>query len=233
MLLAPTVNIQRTPIGGRNFECYAEDPVLSSRIAVAFVRGLQARGVGACVKHLVCNDVEWERHKASAEPDARTLREVYLPPFEASVREAGAWTVMAAYNRLDAIHCTESERLLQTILRDEWGFDGVVISDWFATQTTAPSARAGMDLEMPGPPRRYGAKLAAAVRSGEVPEAALDACVRRILLLLARTGVLDDAPREGGAPELSTDRPEHRALAREAAADGDHAAAQRRRRGAQ
>lgn len=219
VLLAPTVNIQRTPIGGRDFECYAEDPVLSSRTAVAFVRGLQARGVGACVKHFICNDVEWERHRASSEPDARALREVYLPPFEATVREAGAWTVMAAYNRLDGVHCTESEPLLETILRSDWGFDGVVISDWFATQTTAASARAGMDLEMPGPPRRYGKKLADAVRAGELPESALDACVRRILLLLDRTGVLADAPRDGGAPEQSIDRPEHRALTREAAAE--------------
>jgi beta-glucosidase len=144
---------------------------------------------------------------------------VYLPPFEATVREADAWTVMAAYNRLDGVHCTEHETLLETILRTEWGFDGVVISDWFATQTTAPSARAGMDLEMPGPPRRYGAKLAAAVRAGELPESALDACVHRILRLLDRTGVLDEAPREGGAPEQAIDRPEHRALAREVAAD--------------
>ncbi len=219
ILLAPTVNIQRTPIGGRNFECFAEDPELSARLTVAFVRGLQAHGVGACVKHFVGNDTEWERHRASAEIDERTLREVYLVPFEAAVREAGAWTLMAAYNRLGGIHCTEHERLLTGILRDEWGFDGVVISDWLATQSTAPSVQAGMDLEMPGPPRRYGAKLVDAVKRGEVGEAAVDLCVRRILALLAKAGVLDDPTRTIDAPEHAIDRADHRALAREAAAD--------------
>jgi beta-glucosidase len=114
-LLAPTVNMQRSPLGGRTFECYAEEPHLSSRLAVAFVQGLQARGVGACVKHFVGNDVEWERMRASAEIDERALREVYLAPFEAAVREAGAWTVMGRrYNRLLGAHCTEHERLLTT-----------------------------------------------------------------------------------------------------------------------
>lgn len=218
VLLAPTVNIQRTPIGGRNFECYAEDPELSARLAVAFVRGLQAHGVGACVKHFVANDVEWERHRASAEMDERTLREVYLAPFEAAVREAGAWTVMAAYNRLAGTHCTEHPRLLTDILRDEWSFDGVVISDWLATQSTAPSVMAGMDLEMPGPPRHYGARIVDAVKRGELDEAAVDTCARRLLALLAKTGALDEA-RGIDVAEQAIDRPEHRALAREAAAD--------------
>jgi len=219
VLLAPTVNIQRTPIGGRNFECFAEDPELSARLTVAFVRGLQMRGVGACVKHFIGNDTEWERHRASAEIDERTLREVYLVPFEAAVREAGVWTVMAAYNRLDGTHCTEHARLLTAILRDEWGFDGVVISDWLATQSTVPSVKAGMDLEMPGPPRRYGAKIVAAAARGELDEAAVDACTRRILALLGKAGALGDPTRTIDAPEHAIDRPEHRALAREAAAD--------------
>ncbi|RIL06087.1 MAG: glycosyl hydrolase [Proteobacteria bacterium] len=216
ILLAPTINLQRTPLGGRTFECYAEDPLLTARLAVAFVGGLQARGVGACVKHFACNDVEWERHRASAEPDERTLREVYLAPFEAAVREARAWTVMSAYNRLHGTHCTEHARLLTDVLRGEWGFAGAVISDWLAVQSTAPSIAAGNDLEMPGPPRHYGAKLVDAVKRGELSEAAVDACVRRVLALLERTGVLD-----GGEPdaERAIDRPEHRALAREAAAD--------------
>ncbi len=219
ILLAPTVNIQRTPIGGRNFECFAEDPELSARLTVAFVRGLQARGVGACVKHFVGNDTEWERHRASAEIDERTLREVYLAPFEAAVREAGAWTLMAAYNRLAGTHCTEHEGLLTGILRDEWGFDGVVISDWLATQSTAPSVKAGMDLEMPGPPRRYGAKIVDAVKRGELREAAVDACARRMLALFAKAGVLGDPAHTIDAPEHAIDLPSHRALAREAAAD--------------
>jgi beta-glucosidase len=216
VLLAPTVNIQRTPIGGRNFECHSEDPHLAARIAAAYVRGVQAGGVGACVKHFACNDTECERHTASAEVDERALREIYLAPFEAAVREAGAWSLMAAYNRLGGAHCTEHERLLGAILRGEWGFDGVVVSDWFATRSTTASARAGMDLEMPGPARHYGAKLAAAVRGGEVPEAAIDASVRRLLRLMERTGAFARA----GQPERAVDLPEHRALAREAAASG-------------
>lgn len=217
VLLAPTVNLQRTPTGGRNFECASEDPFLAARTAAAFVRGVQGRGVGACVKHFACNDAEWERHRASVEVDERALRELYLAPFEAAVREAGAWSVMAAYNRLGGVHCTEHERLLTGILREEWGFDGVVISDWFATRSGPASIQAGMDLEMPGPPRHYGPKLVEAVKSDEADAAALDASVRRILGLLARTGALDAA---GPTPERSEDRPEHRALAREAAIAG-------------
>lgn len=219
ILLAPTVNMQRSPLGGRTFECYAEEPELSSRLAVAFVRGLQERGVGACVKHFVGNDVEWERMRASAEIDERALREVYLAPFEAAVREAGAWTVMAAYNRLHGAHCTEHERLLTAILRDEWGFEGAVISDWLAVQSTSPSVRAGLDLEMPGPPRHYGAKILDAVKRGELAEPAVDTCVHRILALLDRARLLAGDDPGIRAPEAAIDRPEHRALAREAGAE--------------
>jgi beta-glucosidase len=168
------------------------------------------------VKHLAANDTERERHTVSCEIDERTLREIYLPPFEAAVREAGAWSVMAAYNRLRGTHCTEHEELLGGILRGEWGFDGLVVSDWFATRSTAASARAGMDLEMPGPARHYGEKLAAAVRAGEVPEAGLDASVLRLLRLLERTGAFAWHDQ----PERAIDLGEHRALAREAAAAG-------------
>ena len=216
VLLAPTVNIQRTPIGGRNFECHSEDPCLAARIAIAIVRGLQGAGVAACVKHFAANDTERERHTVSCEIDERTLREIYLPPFEAAVREAGAWSVMAAYNRLRGTHCTEHQELLGGILRGEWGFDGLVVSDWFATRSTAASARAGMDLEMPGPARHYGEKLAAAVRAGAVPQAALDASVLRLLRLLERTGAFAWHDQ----PERAVDLREHRALAREAAAAG-------------
>jgi beta-glucosidase len=218
LLLGPTVNLQRTPIGGRNFECYSEDPHLTARLAAAYVRGLQAGGVGACVKHFAANDVEWDRHRASVEIGERALRELVLPPFEAAVCEAGAWSVMAAYNRLNGVHCTEHPALLGAILRGEWGFDGVVVSDWLATRSTAPSLRAGLDLEMPGPPRRYGPALAEAIRRGDVPADTLDTSVRRMLRLLVRTGAAD-AP-DGPAPETGVDRPAHRALAREAAAAG-------------
>lgn len=136
VLLGPTVNLQRSPLGGRHFECFSEDPVLSARLAIGYVIGLQGGGVAACVKHLVANDIEHDRFEISSELDERTLREVSLLPFEHALREAGAWSTMAAYNRLHGTHCSEHPRLLSEILRDEWGWDGVVISDWFATRST-------------------------------------------------------------------------------------------------
>ena len=169
VLLGPTVNLQRTPLGGRHFECFSEDPVLTAGLAVAYVEGLQGAGVAACVKHLVANDQEHDRFEVSSEPDERTLREVSLLPFEHALRRAGAWSTMAAYNRLHGTHCSQHERLLTTILRDEWGWDGVVISDWFAVHATVEPALAGLDLEMPGPPLHWGPALAA--RRGRRPGA--------------------------------------------------------------
>ena len=217
VLLAPTVNMHRSPLGGRHFEGYSEDPQLAARTAAAFVRGVQSQGVAACVKHFVANDSEFERMTISSEVDARTLRELSLPPFEAAVREAGAWSLMAAYNGLNGPTCSAHAALLNGILRDEWGFDGVVMSDWYGTKDSVASANSGLDLEMPGPPRFFGAELAAAVRRGDVPEAALDEKVRRLLRLLARTGALAEAGDPG--PEQAIDRPEHRALARRAASE--------------
>ena len=153
MLLAPTVNIHRHPLGGRNFECYSEDPYLTAEIAVAFIEGVQSRGVGCAVKHFVCNDQETDRMEIDVVVDERTRREIYLPPFEAAVRRAGVWSVMAAYNRVDGRYCSEHPGLLTDLLRDEWGFDGVVMSDWFGTHSAAALA-AGLDLEMPGPAER-------------------------------------------------------------------------------
>lgn len=213
VVLAPTVNLQRTPIGGRNFECYSEDPHLSARLGVGFITGIQRVGVSACVKHYTANDTEFDRMTISSEPDERTLRELCLVPFEAAVTEAGTWAVMTAYNRVYGTFCSEHELLLDGVLRSEWGFDGLVMSDWYGTHSTAPAARAGLDLEMPGPPQWFGPALAVAVRAGEVTGAVLDAKVRRVLTLGARTGLFDQPARE----ELSVDRPEHRALAREAA----------------
>ena len=214
VLLAPTVNLHRQPLAGRNFECPSEDPHLAARYAVAYVRGVQSTGVGAAVKHFVANDSEYERMTISSEVDAGTLREVYLQPFEAAVREAGAWMVMSAYNRLGGTYCSEHEWLLTDLLKDEWGFDGVVISDWFGTHSTAPAARGGLDLEMPGPPVWFGAPLADAVRASEVAESVLDDKVRRLLVCMQRTGALDG---EGGGEERSVDDPAHREVARRAA----------------
>src|SRR5688572_16920937 len=150
VLLAPTVNLHRTPFGGRHFECFSEDPLLSARIGVACVRGLQSAGVGATVKHFVANDSETARMTLDARVDERAMRELYLAPFEAVVREAGVWAVMAAYNAVDGEPMTES-RLLRDVLQGEWGFDGLVMSDWFAARSTVASARAALDLVMPGP----------------------------------------------------------------------------------
>ena len=213
VLLAPTVNIHRSPLAGRNFECFSEDPHLSARLAAAYVAGVQSRGIAACVKHFVCNDSEFERHTISSEVGDRALHEIYLPPFEAAVAEAKAWSLMGAYNKINGTYACEHPQLLGDLLVGEWGFDGAVISDWFATQTCAASANAGLDLEMPGPPRRFGADLVKAVQSGEVPEARLDEMVTRLLRLRERTGAQGATPQ---APRC-IDRPEHRALAREAA----------------
>src|SRR5579859_7838255 len=147
VLLAPTVNIQRSPLGGRNFECFSEDPYLSARLAVAYITGLQHEGVGASIKHYACNDEEFERYSLSSEVRERPLREIYLQPFEAAVRECQPWTVMAAYNLVNGVAASENPYLLTEILRDEWGFDGAVISDWFfSVKSTAPSVNAGLDL---------------------------------------------------------------------------------------
>jgi beta-glucosidase len=215
VLLAPTVNIHRHPLAGRNFECYSEDPYLTARMAVEYITGVQSNGVGCSVKHFVANDSEFERMTISSEVDPRTLREISLVPFEAAVLEAGTWSVMAAYNRLHGTYCSEHP-LLGELLKMEWRFDGVIMSDWYGTHSTAPAAAAGLDLEMPGPAQFFGSHLADAVRAGEVSEEVLDDKVRRVLRLLERTGALD-SPEPG--PEQSIDDPEDRAVARRAAGE--------------
>src|SRR3954468_16827671 len=200
VLLAPTVNLHRTPYGGRHFECFSEDPLLTARIGVAYVRGVQAGGVGATVKHFVGNDSETQRMTLDARIGERALRELYLAPFEAIVREGGVWSVMAAYNGVNGQPMTESP-LLRDVLQGEWDFDGVVMSDWFATRTTVPSATAALDLVMPGPDGPWGDALIAAGRAGEVDEATLDDKVLRVLRLAARVGALEGSPA-AAAPEL-------------------------------
>ena len=217
VLLGPTVNIQRSPLGGRNFECFSEDPYLTARLAVAYITGLQEAGVGASIKHYVCNDEEFERFSINSEVRERALREVYLHPFHAAVREVQPWTIMAAYNLVNGIAASESPYLLTQILRDQWGYDGAVISDWFfSVKSTAASVNAGLDLEMPTPQWR-GQKLLQAVEQGEVKEATIDTSVRRLLLLLEKAGLFEH-PLTG--KEQDTDLPEHRALIREAGAEG-------------
>ena len=218
VLLAPTVNIHRSPLAGRNFECYSEDPLLAGRLAAGFVRGAQSQGVATTVKHFVGNDAEFERYTISSEIDERALREVYLRPFELAVREGGSLGIMTSYNRVNGRWCTEQPELVG-VLRDDWGFEGFVVTDWFGITGTVASAEAGVDLEMPGPPRAFGPALAAAVRAGELAEGVVDAQVTRLLTAFDRIGALDVAGPDPGPGEQGADRPEDRALARRAATE--------------
>lgn len=218
VLLGPTVNMHRSPLGGRHFENYSEDPVLTARLAVAFVRGVQSQGVAVSVKHFVANDSEFERHTIDSVVSERALREIYLVPFEAAVREADAWTIMGAYNAVNGTPACAHRDLLHRILKEEWGFDGLVVSDWFALKDTAGPGAGGLDLEMPGPARQFGPALEAAVEQGLVDDAELDDKALRILRIMERTGALDAADPE--PEEQAVDREDHRALARRAATEG-------------
>lgn len=202
LLLAPTVNVHRHPLGGRNFEAFSEDPYLSAEIADAYIRGVQSRGVGCAIKHLVANDQETDRREVSVDVDERALREVYLPAFEKAVRASDVWAVMTAYNRLHGIHCSEHFGLLEEVLRREWGFAGVIVSDWFGTYSTL-AVSAGLDLEMPGPARFLGRHLASAVRQGEVSPAVLDRAAGNVLGLVEKAGAVsaDELPT-GEDPRL-------------------------------
>ncbi|MBW0272868.1 glycosyl hydrolase [Nocardia sp. MH4] len=191
-VLGPTMNLHRSPLGGRHFECFSEDPLLTAEMADAYVRAVQAHGVSACPKHYVANDSETERFTVDVRVDDRALRELYLYPFERTV-EAGAWMIMDAYNAVNGTTMTENP-LLDEPLKGTWGFDGVVVSDWTAVRTTESAAQ-GTDLCMPGPPYLWGEPLAAAVRAGEIAESAIDDKVRRILRFAERVGALDGTPQ--------------------------------------
>jgi len=197
ILLGPNVNIQRMPLAGRNFEAYSEDPYLNGAIGVGFVRGVQSEGIGTSLKHFVANNQEYMRTTGSSNMDQRTLREIYMPAFEKIVKEAQPWTVMAAYNKVNGVFMSENKTLIQDVLKAEWGFNGPVFSDWGALHTTAPALKAGLDLEMPGPAKHYGAKLLAVMQRGEVDVAALDDSVKRLLSMIIKTGAMDEAGRQG------------------------------------
>jgi beta-glucosidase len=216
ILLAPTVNIHRTPIAGRNFECFAEDPFLSGMLASAYIKGLQDKGVGACIKHFVANDQEFERSSISSEVDERTLREIYLEPFRLAIRKANPWAVMAAYNRVNGRYACENDHILLDILKGEWGFDGIVISDWFGTYDDE-SPTSGLDIEMPGP-ARYMANLVVkkALANGTLTEEALDDKVRRLLRTLERAGLFETTTPH---PDRATNNPKHRKIIRAAAGE--------------
>ncbi|MDJ0383905.1 glycoside hydrolase family 3 C-terminal domain-containing protein [Streptomyces sp. G-G2] len=217
VLLAPTVNLHRSPLGGRHFECYSEDPCLTGAIGTGYVQGVQDGGVGTTVKHFVGNDAETERFTVDCVIAPRPLRELYLAPFETIVTHAHPWGIMTSYNRVNGTTMTEHRHLVNAVLRGEWGFDGYNVSDWMAARSTTGDILGGLDVAMPGPRTVYGPALADAVRAGEVPESAVDEAVRNVLRLAARVGVLD------GAPPVVTEIPEAldgQALARELAARG-------------
>lgn len=216
VVLGPTINLQRSPAGGRHFEAYSEDPWLTGEIAAAYIESLQAEGVAATPKHYVANDSETERESVNVLVDERTLRELYLAPFERAVG-AGAWLIMSSYNKINGVHAASND-LLRTPLKSEWDFDGVVVSDWNGVKDTIPSANAAQDLVMPGPDGPWGAALLTAVRAGEVAESAIDEKVERLLRLASRVGALEGAPAPKEVPVWSdTDTAD---LLREAAADG-------------
>lgn len=214
ILLGPCVNIVRTPLAGRNFESYSEDPFLAGKIGIAFVKGVQSKGVGASLKHYACNNQEIERGRGSSEVDERTMREIYLTQFEAIVKEAKPWTVMCSYNRINGIYASENYHLLTDILRDEWGFEGVVISDWGANHTIVESVEAGLDIEMPGPAKYYGGLLVEAVNNWQIESETIDISVRRILKMVLSSGRISGT---SNVQKGAINTPEHQSLAREVA----------------
>ena len=186
VVLGPGVNMKRSPLCGRNFEYFSEDPLLSGELGSAYVEGVQSVGVGTSLKHFAANNQEIERTRISVEADERTLREIYLPAFERVVKNADPWSVMCSYNRLHGVHASENRWLLTEVLRDEWGYDGLVVSDWNAVHHRVKALVAGLDLEMPGTGGVTDAEVVAAVRSGELDEGVVDEAARRVLRLVAR-----------------------------------------------
>ena len=217
VLLGPTINIHRHPLGGRHFESFSEDPFLTGKIASNYVQGVQSQNVAACLKHFVGNDTEFERHSISSNIDERTLREIYLLPFEMGVKEGNAKVVMSAYNKLNNVYCSSHQELLLEILKKDWGFDGYVVSDWGAALETEENANGGLDLEMPGPSNVWGNALIEAIKNKKVAEDLIDDKVKRILSI-AEFSKRFEQPKIKN--EEAIDNPEHRKLLRKAAADG-------------
>jgi beta-glucosidase len=234
MILGPTVNINRTPLWGRNFEGYGEDPYLTSRLAVAYIKGVQGEGVIATVKHFDANNQEFERHRVDAKIDERALHEIYFPAFKAAVQEAGVWSVMSAYNKLNGVYCAENPFLLTDVLRKQWGFKGLIVSDWGSTYSTANTVNAGMDIEMPGGepmkvwlqmPRTQQAgnsggwltsdKVLADISAGKISRATVDENVSKILRVIFISGLFDHPHVANG----EVDTPEQQAVARKGATE--------------
>ncbi|HEV8244215.1 MAG TPA: glycoside hydrolase family 3 N-terminal domain-containing protein, partial [Polyangiaceae bacterium] len=216
-LLAPGVNLYRSPLCGRNFEYMGEDPYLASRMVVEYVRGVQAMGVATTVKHYALNFQEYARHTVSSDADERTLREMYLPAFEAAVREGGTAALMTAYNLVNGVHCSEHVELIRKILKDEWGFDGVVMSDWVSCYDAVSCANAGLDLEMPFAQKMTREKLLPAIERGQVTAATINDKVRRQLRVAACFGWLDHEQKDDLIP---LDNPETEQVALDVARSG-------------
>src|SRR3954449_663489 len=211
VVLGPGINIKRSPLCGRNFEYVSEDPVLSGVLGGAYIRGIQSEGVGASLKHYAVNNQETDRVRVSADVDERTLREIYLAGFERAVTEASPWTVMCSYNRVNGVHVSRNRWLLTEVLREQWGFDGLVMSDWGAVHDRVAALAAGLDLEMPPNLGVSDAAVVAAVRDGRLDEAVLDTAVARLLQLVER--------RRAGGGGAAADYDANHRLARAAAAE--------------
>lgn len=225
VILGPTINLHRSPLGGRVFEAYSEDVLLTGRLAGAYVTGVQARGVGACLKHFVANEAETDRMSVDNVVAQAALREIYLLAFEIALDDDPSWTVMAAYNAINGQYATEHEELVNGVLKGEWNYDGVVMSDWYATKSTGPSANNGLDLIMPGPEGLWGPALVAAVEAGEVPESVVDEHLGRLLTLAHHVGafradISGSATGRSDADVQEPDSPARRALLRRNAARG-------------
>ncbi len=212
VLLGPGANMKRTPLGGRNFEYFSEDPYLAGEMAASFINGVQSKGVGTSLKHFAANNQETERMSISAEIDERTLREIYLAAFETAVKKAQPWTVMCAYNKLNGTYCSEHHQLLVDLLKKEWGFEGFVVSDWGAVHERVASLQGGLDLEMPGPRQSRVQSVIAAVQTGHLDESVLDEAVARILKIVFQAA---ETPKGG-----EFDQAAHHALARRIASEG-------------
>jgi len=212
VLLGPGVNMKRSPLGGRNFEYFSEDPYLAGEMAASFINGVQSKGVGTSLKHYAVNNQEFQRFSISAEVDERTLHEIYLPAFEKAVKQGQPWTVMCSYNKVNGTFASEHHQLLTEILKYEWGFDGLIVSDWGAVRDRVAALQAGLDWEMPGPQDRRVKTVVQAVRSGELDEAILNESVRRILRIVFKA---KETPKMG-----TFDVDTHHELARKIAAEG-------------
>ncbi|HEY5731995.1 MAG TPA: glycoside hydrolase family 3 C-terminal domain-containing protein [Anaerolineales bacterium] len=216
ILLAPTVNIHRTPIAGRNFECFSEDPYLAGMLASAYIQGLQDKGVGACIKHFVGNDQEFERDSISSEIDERTLREIYLEPFRLAIRNSNPWTIMTGYNRVNGVYACENDHILKEVLKSEWKYEGAVVSDWYGTYDEGVPV-GGLDIEFPGNARWMSAEVVQkALDNGSLSMDSLNDKVRRLLLVMEKAGLFN---RQDLPPERAEDKLAHRKIIRQAAGE--------------